>query len=346
MKKTVALIGSILIIILFLTILSLAPQETGFRIVFRSARDAPLDNPDFQENPQRYFELYSMKADGSDVQRITDNLLFESQPDVSPDGRKIVCSIHYVAGNVNGTDPGWEISVMDADGENLQRLTDNDYLDFGAHWNFDGTKIVYVSDSAHRNAEAIKKNVLPQYDIYVMNADGTGKKQLTHADPGEVYADPSFSFTEPEKILYIHSEGLSGSFDLWIMDSDGENKQLIIAHNDTLLAINDPMFSPDDERIVFEAKIGEDQHGNPLYNLFIIDTTSSALTRITGNDGEADVLPQFSQDGEKIVYYTYVFEKGEHTHRIRVADTDGSNEHTISTYPWEADPTWTPITTP
>jgi Tol biopolymer transport system component len=343
MKKTAIFVTLIILAILFLANLPAEPQETEVRIVFRSARDAPLDNPDFQENPQRYFELYSMRVDGSDVQRITDNLLFESQPDVSPDGRKIVCSIHYAAGNISGTDPGWEIAVMDVDGENLQRLTDNDYLDFGAHWNLDGTKIVYVSDSAHRNAESIENNVLPQYDIYVMNADGTGKQQLTYAEPGEIYADPSFSFMEPEKILYIHSEGLSGSFDLWMMDRDGGNKQLILAHNDTLLAINDPMFSPDSERIIFEAKVGEDQHGNPLYNLFIVNTMDSTITRITGNDGEADVLPQFSQDGEKIVYYTYVFENGEHTHRIRVADTDGSNEKTISTYPWEADPTWTQI---
>ena len=48
-----------------------------------------------------------------------------------------------------------------------------------------------------------------------MNADGSGKKQLTFAEPGDVNADPCFSHTEPERILYIHSEGLSGSFDMY-----------------------------------------------------------------------------------------------------------------------------------
>jgi len=89
-------------------------------------------------------------------------------------------------------DSGWEIAVMNIDGKNHKRLTDNDYLDFGAHWNHNGSTIVYVSDSAHRTNEDIENNILPQLDIYVMNADGTGKEKLTHGNVGGVCADPSF----------------------------------------------------------------------------------------------------------------------------------------------------------
>ena len=311
------------------------------RIIFRSAMDAP-DNADFEANPQKYFELYTMKADGSDVQRITDNDYYEEQPDVSPDGQKIVCNIHYSAGRVDGTDPGWEIAVLDIDGENLTRLTDNDYLDFGPHWNHDGTRIVFVSDSAQRTAEDMEYGALPEYDIYTMDPDGGNVEQLTSANPGDVNADPSFSFTSPSKILYIHSEGLSGSFDLYVMDADGENQQLILEHDADLLKINDPMFSPDGSKIVFEAKVRESD-GNPIYNLFTVDTSGGDLTRITEDDGESDVLPQYSLDGTKIAYYTYVWEEGGgNTHRIRVANADGSEEEVISTYPWEADPSWLP----
>jgi len=201
------------------------PAFPDYRIIFQSARDAPQNDPAFHTNPQRYFELYSMNADGSDIRRITNNTFWENQANVSPDGNKIVCSIHYSPhANIRETDPGWEIAVMDIDGSNLERLTNNDWLDFGAHWNHDGTEIVYMSDSAHRavaDLENVAENkLIPQYDIYVMKADGSNKRQLTYAKPGEVYADPSFSFSEPSKILYIASKGLTSNFDLYMMDAD------------------------------------------------------------------------------------------------------------------------------
>jgi len=47
-----------------------------------------------------------------------------------------------------------------------------------------------------------------------------------------------------------------------------------------------------------------------------VNTDGDALTRITEDDGETDVLPQFSPDGSQISYYTNVFEDDGNTHRI------------------------------
>ena len=101
------------------------------------------------------------------------------------------------------------------------------------------------------------------------------------------------------------------------------------------------MFSPDDSTIIFEAKILEPD-GTPIYNLFTVTSSGGDLMRITGDDGESDILPQYSPDGMKISYVTYVFEDGGNTHRIRVANSDGSAEEVLSTYPWEAAPSWIP----
>lgn len=117
-----------------------------------------------------------------------------------------------------------------------------------------------------------------------------------------------------------------------MMDADGENKQLVLPHDNELLAINDPMFSPDDATIIFEAKIREEQDGTPIYNLFTVTTSGENLMRITGDDGESDILPQFSSDGMKISYVTYVFEDDGNTHRIRIANRDGSEEEVLSIY--------------
>ncbi len=251
-----------------------------------------------------------------------------------------MCSVHLNASRASGTDPGWEIALIDMETGEMTLLTDNDYLDYGAHWNHDGTEIVYVSDSAHRNKVDVENQVPLRYDIYTMKADGSGKTQLTFAEPGDVNADPSFSFYAPSRILYIHSEGYSGAFDLYAMDRDGGNTALLRGHNEQLLAINDPMFSPDGTRIVFGAKVRESAEGNPIYNVFTVDPSGGDLTRITADDGESDVIPQYSPDGGWIAYYTYVWEGGGNTHRIRVVRSDGTGEKTLSTYPWESDPSW------
>jgi len=337
------LIISIIILFSFIIIILYEPsEEPRYKIIFCSAINAPRDSVDFQINPQKYFELYSMNLDGSNIVRITNNSFFEVQPEVSPDGKKILYSIHYSPGRVKEIDSGWEIAVMNIDGTNHKRLTNNNYLDFGAHWNHDGSKIVYVSDSAHRTNEDIQNNMLSKLDIYVMNVDGTDKRQLTEGRVGDVYADPSFSTTDTNKILFIHSRGLAGNFDLYVMDVDGDNKHLILQHSDDLLAINDPMFSPNDEFIIFEAKVRENRYGNRIYNIFIVNLDGSELMRITEDDGESDILPHISLDGKMICYYTYVFEDDGNTHKIRIANVDGSEEEIISIYPWESDLSWLP----
>ena len=313
--------------------------DTAQRIIFRSAMDAPIDDPDFQQNPQRYFELYTMNSEGADIQRVTKNMIYENQPDISPDGKTIVCSIHLNASHVQGTDPGWEIALINMQTGEVTPLTHNEYLDYGAHWNHDGSKIVYVSDSAHRTVSNMNI-VLPQYDIYTMNPDGTEVTKLTNAEPGDVNADPSFSNTTPSMILYIHSSGLSGNFDMYRMNSDGTDNTLMLAHNDEILAINDPMYSPDDKMIVFGAKIRVSEDGNSIYNIYTLNSTNGELIHITYDDSESDVIPQYSLDGSRIAYYTYVWTTEGNTHRIRVIDLNTYQETIISKYPWESEPSW------
>lgn len=123
MKKTAA-IFIIAFFVLFVIILLINFQEKDdSKIIFQSVRDASPDDPDVMENTHKYFELYAMNADGSDVKRLTHNSYWENQAAFSPDGAKIIFGIHYDAGRLREADPGWEIAVMDANGDNLQRLT-------------------------------------------------------------------------------------------------------------------------------------------------------------------------------------------------------------------------------
>jgi Tol biopolymer transport system component len=100
------------------------------------------------------------------------------------------------------------------------------------------------------------------------------------------------------------------------------------------------MFSSDHVMIIFEAKIWEEHDRTSIYNIFIVTISGKNLTRITGDNGESDILPQFSPDGMKISYVTYVFEDCGKTHHIRITNRDGNEEEVLSIYPWESGPSW------
>ena len=80
---------------------------------------------------------------------------------------------------VSDRDGALEIYVMNADGSDLARLTDNSADDSSFAWSTDGTRIAFAS------------NRDGNYEIYVMNADGSGQTNLT--DNPAVDGGPAWS---------------------------------------------------------------------------------------------------------------------------------------------------------
>jgi len=86
----------------------------------------------------------------------------------SPDGRSIA---FFSRRDFPGQDQRNEIYVMDADGRNQRRLTENSAEDVEPVWSPDGTRIAFDS-TRDGNAE-----------IYVMGSDGSGQRRLTPDPP-------------------------------------------------------------------------------------------------------------------------------------------------------------------
>jgi dipeptidyl aminopeptidase/acylaminoacyl peptidase/polyisoprenoid-binding protein YceI len=116
-------------------------------------------------------DLAVLNADGSGFRQLTTTAGADSGPSWSPDGRRLALATYADAGASNE-----DVAVVDADGSGLHRLTTAPGYEYAPAWSPDGGRIAYVKDGA----------------IHVMNADGTGDRQLTN---GRRDAAPSWSPT-------------------------------------------------------------------------------------------------------------------------------------------------------
>jgi Tol biopolymer transport system component len=107
----------------------------GRQIVFVSWRDS--DNPEECRDSECNFEIYTMNADGSNQTRITDHTSEDWGGVWSPDGKKIAFqSLRDEPTDpfICGEDCNSEIYVMNVDGSDVIRLTNNDTPDWGPSW--------------------------------------------------------------------------------------------------------------------------------------------------------------------------------------------------------------------
>ena len=226
----------------------------GSKVAFTRAR-----NP--EEGP---YEIWVMNADGSGLRQLTRHRGFSIAPAWSPDGRKIVYATNAVRRQRTGlyvmnsdgsgtqrlrtsrtrdySDPSWSpdgariafailrsgetprefdssIAVVDADdGGNLRRLTRPG-----------GPDELNPNSSPSGSQIAFERNRLfnvGQSDIWVMNADGSGKRRITATRVYET--NPVFSpdgtriaFTDDRDNRRLSRERLGRGFELYTMALDG-----------------------------------------------------------------------------------------------------------------------------
>ena len=147
-------------------------------------------------------------------------------------------------------DGNWEIYVMDADGSNQRRLTNNRRDDRSPSWSPDGKRIAFTSSSKVIGVHVVGVHPPPVVDeppqIYVMDADGKNQQKLTNTDFAEW--EPSWS-PDGKRIAFTSS----GAMDTWgwhiyVVDADGKNLRKLDPNNKGGWY---PSWSPDGKRIAF-----------------------------------------------------------------------------------------------
>lgn len=219
------------------------------------------------------YDIFSVRIDGQQMQRLTHTPGYDAEATVSPDGKTIVFT--------SVRDGDLDIYAMNLDGTHLRRLTDEVGYDGGPFFSPDSKRIVYRAHHPTDPADLAKYKALlaqnlvepSRLEIFVMNADGTGKRQVT-ANGASNFA-PSF---HPDGRRIIFSSNVHGvspasappgsppSFHLYLINDDGTGLERVTFEG----SFNSfPMFSPDGKKLVWVSDRGAKEPGE--FNIFLAD---------------------------------------------------------------------------
>jgi len=151
------------------------------------------------------FRLFLAKADGSARVQLTTQAAGSADrgPVFSPDGTRIA----FVSDRA-GRFP--ELYVMDADGGNVRRLTNNAEIDGNPSWSPDGTRLVFERCCTSGSA-----------DIFTIDVATRAETNLTNSSTRQDF-DPSWS-PDGTRIAYVSFENGVGNVDVWVMHADGSS---------------------------------------------------------------------------------------------------------------------------
>jgi len=211
------------------------------------------------------FDIFTANPDGSNLTQLTYTWGYDAEATFSPVEDRIVFT--------SMRDGDLEIYTMRGDGSDVRRLTNKVGYDGGPFFSPDGTKIVYRSGYPETEKElADYRRLLAQglirpsaLEIYVMDADGSNKVQVT--DNGAANFGPFFH-PSGDKILFSSNLGdpTGREFDIYMINVDGTGLERI-TYTEGFDGF--PMFSPDGKYLVFGSNRNMSHPGNT--NVFIAE---------------------------------------------------------------------------
>jgi WD40 repeat protein len=248
------------------------PDGSGVRLLSEAVDTGAAWSPDgsriafvggFDEED---ISIYVMRADGTDVRRVTDGGSLADGEDLgpswSPDGMRIAFA------------RGGDIFTVNADGTSLVRLTEGPVVEYEPAWSPEGSRIAfegYDLASGGQPPSSVR--------LYVMNADGTN---ITEVGPKNVQG-PAWS-PDGTEIAYVDTE--SGS--IMAVRPDGTEPRRILNVAPIVGGVHlvyDVAWSPDGTKLAFMA--GPDSEDTHIY---VVNRDGSDVRRLT-NDQAPDYSP-------------------------------------------------------
>ena len=250
-----------------------------------------------------------------------------------------------------------ELYVIDYDGYNPRRITDDRSINILPKWSPDGKEILFTTykygnpdlysispTGGSRKAVSTRQGLntagsfspdgkqialtLSRGDfpnIYILGRDGRQDRQLTF---GRAIATSPYFAPNGKEIVFVCDR--PGYPQLYIMNLDGGNMRRLTTQG----FCDSPCWSPRGDKIAFSQRV-DDRNG---YEIFMYDLNTLKSIRLTFNPGN-DENPSFSPDGRFVVFTSTKAGKKE----IHVMAIDGSGLRKIGDLPGSSTtPSWAP----
>lgn len=272
----------------------------GRRLVFQSTREG-----------NQCDQIYIMNADGSEVHMVSSGKGRTTCAYFLRDGKHILYASTHEAdpacppqpdrskGYVWPVYPSYDIYLAIDTGKILKKLTDAPGYDAEATVNFKTGRIVYTSLASG------------DLDLWVMNSDGSGKRQITRQTGyagGAVFSPDGSKLvwranlpSTPEAVA-SYKDFLSRNLvspmkmELHISDANGRKARQITNFGCASFA---PTFTRDGRKILFASNKQACDTRN--FELYLINLDGSGLEQVTHFGGFTS-FPEFSPDGKTLVF--------------------------------------------
>lgn len=196
-------------------------------------------------------------------------------------------------------DEHYEIYQANSDGSDLVNLTNARGYDAEGSYSSDGQTIIFASnrEAYNRPLSMAEQRLFEDdasyfMDIYIMNADGSNVRQLTHS-PG--YDGGPFFSADDQQVVWRRFNPDGNSAEIWTMNADGSNQRQL---TDSAMVSWGPYFHPSGDYIIYSSNV----LGHANFELFMVDTLGQKdPIRVTNTEG-TDILPVFTPQGDKMAW--------------------------------------------